>query len=1035
MTIALTAVAASITPTVIKTFFHHYKTQWTKEKQDRWTEATDELMFDEAFHIVKQFINIATTDTVESLQRFTNTHVPAQPGTTSLRLLIPIDSCDDSAKLLIKYFGEDDLRQLVGGRLWWQVRGLRGVQAEWIAMRKDWNRASFVEKRMGTKDSEKELRKKAKQARLNKRHERKHSFAKPLRKSLDKRRSNKSVPKAEKGEHKEKEKEEKENQDEERLDNDPDTLDEDVNEPTESFEELDRLKRVMYYIHGGGYYFGSLSTHRLMITRFARKFGGRAFAVNYRKAPQYPWPCAVQDVLAGYLYLIRPPPGARHKAIDPSQIVVAGDSAGGGLCLALLGILRDLDLPMPAGGVLLSPWCDMTHSFPSILQNTATDIIPTYGFIHKPSTLWPLPDNPLPADGEEADRQSMHNSSSEHQAPEAPNKNDRLQGNEVASLAEHATDNAEPKSDDNSNAPPSLSHLKQKEFTVMMQDKKGEEVPLKVTRQIQLYATNAQLFHPLCSPILQGSLGGLPPLYILAGDSEVLRDEIIYLAHRAAHPEEYPLRKDLLKANQRAQESAERFNHKPTKVHLQVYDGQPHVLTLFSFTTSARYAYRAIASFVKHVTGAPTNVINPFPNLSEAPSERSDVPSVPPVHETTKGEPESIDSQYEKKKLEKLDTNLNLSKLNGDAIADSPVPISSSSKEKETTLSSLTNADASESELKAKKSSSLSSVTATIKSKQNSEKMIAIDAPTDKHTLRERRRRNVTLGKENAYDGQVPLRRPTYVQEMIRERVDIRGKIRPLEEAELLQALQMQQEEIGVVKDGAVRRYLTGQSKWDERFKKEAKRVAKRRIKNEERVQLMLEQAVKEGLLDQLPENAPIEHSSKTSEGDDQADGWADLVRLGPLALAGETPPPSAIAGRRDADESVELLRQALHMRADRFKASIDTKAKASLGSTNVGARERSRVQYRSYTGAHWKQSAAERQVEGKAKYGLKAWAGAMSFFGKKKEEDQKRRRTNIGKRGSALEDEGADNESWIDTNPAEDGTDANPTSATSQTA
>lgn len=1007
MTISLTAVAASTTPTVIKTFFKHYKTQWTKEKQDRWTEATDELMFDEAFHIVKQFINIATTDTVESLQRFTNTHVPAQPGTTSLRLLIPIDSCDESAKLLIKYFGDDDLQQLVGGRLWWQVRGLRGVQAEWIAMKQDWNRATFVEKRMGTKESEKELRKKAKKARLNKRHERKHSFVKPIRKSLDKRRSNKSIPKEDKNEEA---KDEKKDKDIEQQENEQDTLDEGINEPIESFEELDRLKRVMYYIHGGGYYFGSLSTHRLMITRFARKFGGRAFAVNYRKAPQYPWPCAVQDVLAGYLYLIRPPPEARHKAIDPSQIVVAGDSAGGGLCLALLGILRDLDLPMPAGGVLLSPWCDMTHSFPSILQNTATDIIPTYGFIHKPSTLWPLPDDPLPADAEDADRQSMHKSQPGHATPKKRNKNDKLQGNEVASLAEYGNE-------DGTNAPPSLSHLHQKEFSVMMQDKKGEEVPIKVTRQIQLYATNSQLFHPLCSPILQGSLGGLPPLYILAGDSEVLRDEIIYLAHRAAHPQAYPLRKDLLDANKRAQQSAERFNHRPTKVHLQVYDGQPHVLTLFSFTTSARYAYRAIASFVKHVTGAPTNVINPFPNLAEAPSGRSDVPSVPPVHETTVGEPESIDSSYESKKLSKLNTNLNYSKENGDAIADSPAPISGSSKEKDSSLTPPTKAST-DNESNGNQVAPLSSITPT-KSKEGSEKMTAIDAPTDKNTLRERRRRNVTLGAENAYDGQVPLRRPTYVQEMIRERVDIRGKIRPLEEAELLQALQLQQDEIGVVKEGAVKRYLTGQTKWDDKFKKEAKRVAKRRAKNEDRVKVMLDQAAKEGLLNELPQAEDHE----VAEGeDDQTDGWADLVRLGPLALKGETPPPSAIAGRRDTGESVELLRQALHMRADRFKASIDAKAKASLGSTTVGPRERSRVQYRTHTGAHWKQSAAERQVEGKAKYGLKAWSGAMSFFGRKKQEDAMRKKANKGQKSKAVTtDERGDNESWIDSNTVEE--------------
>lgn len=69
MTISLTGVAASTTPTVLKTFFNHYKTQWGKDKEDRWTEATDEFMFHEAFAIVKRFIDIATTDTVEALQR------------------------------------------------------------------------------------------------------------------------------------------------------------------------------------------------------------------------------------------------------------------------------------------------------------------------------------------------------------------------------------------------------------------------------------------------------------------------------------------------------------------------------------------------------------------------------------------------------------------------------------------------------------------------------------------------------------------------------------------------------------------------------------------------------------------------------------------------------------------------------------------------------------------------------------------------------------------------------------------------------
>ena len=113
---------------------------------------------------------------------------------------------------------------------------------------------------------------------------------------------------------------------------------------------------------------------------------------------------------------------------------------------------------------------------------------------------------------------------------------------------------------------------------------------IEVKDQLQLYAVNAQLTHPIVSPVLQPSLGGLPPcvqarsaaltgsLYILCGDSEVLRDEIIYLAHRAARPLAYPLRKELLEANEDRTRLAKRFNDQPTKVHLQCFDGACHVL-------------------------------------------------------------------------------------------------------------------------------------------------------------------------------------------------------------------------------------------------------------------------------------------------------------------------------------------------------------------------------------------------------------------------------------------------------------------------
>lgn len=72
------------------------------------------------------------------------------------------------------------------------------------------------------------------------------------------------------------------------------------------------------------------------------------------------------------LYLIQPPPGALHEPVPPSKIVLAGDSAGGGLCVTLMTVLRDMGIAMPAGAVLISPWVDLTHSFPSVMENSNT---------------------------------------------------------------------------------------------------------------------------------------------------------------------------------------------------------------------------------------------------------------------------------------------------------------------------------------------------------------------------------------------------------------------------------------------------------------------------------------------------------------------------------------------------------------------------------------------------------------------------------------------------------------------------------------
>jgi len=127
-----------------------------------------------------------------------------------------------------------------------------------------------------------------------------------------------------------------------------------------------RAHRVILYLHGGGYVFGSSATHRAMVARICRESAARALIVNYRLAPEYPYPAALEDSLTAYAWLMK-------QGIDPRGVVIAGDSAGGGLTLASLMALRDLKRELPAAGVLLSPWLDMTLSGWSMLTNEKTE--------------------------------------------------------------------------------------------------------------------------------------------------------------------------------------------------------------------------------------------------------------------------------------------------------------------------------------------------------------------------------------------------------------------------------------------------------------------------------------------------------------------------------------------------------------------------------------------------------------------------------------------------------------------------------------
>jgi epsilon-lactone hydrolase len=109
---------------------------------------------------------------------------------------------------------------------------------------------------------------------------------------------------------------------------------------------------VILFLHGGGYVSGSVESHRPLATEIGRVCGARTLALGYRLAPEYPFPAAIEDALAGYRFLL-------SRGIEPRHIAVAGDSAGGGLTVALMVSARDGGLPQPACGWCISPWVDL----------------------------------------------------------------------------------------------------------------------------------------------------------------------------------------------------------------------------------------------------------------------------------------------------------------------------------------------------------------------------------------------------------------------------------------------------------------------------------------------------------------------------------------------------------------------------------------------------------------------------------------------------------------------------------------------------
>ena len=134
-----------------------------------------------------------------------------------------------------------------------------------------------------------------------------------------------------------------------------------------STPELDE-HQVVLYVHGGGFVWGSCGTSRVVAATFSRVAQARTLVLDYRLAPEHPYPSAPQDCLAAYQWLL-------DSGVQPEHLVVVGDSAGGGLVLALLVKLAQAALPQPAGAVLISPWLDLTLSGDSYTRNAQADFM------------------------------------------------------------------------------------------------------------------------------------------------------------------------------------------------------------------------------------------------------------------------------------------------------------------------------------------------------------------------------------------------------------------------------------------------------------------------------------------------------------------------------------------------------------------------------------------------------------------------------------------------------------------------------------
>ncbi|MFX0136634.1 MAG: alpha/beta hydrolase [Candidatus Hodarchaeota archaeon] len=127
-------------------------------------------------------------------------------------------------------------------------------------------------------------------------------------------------------------------------------------------------ERIILFFHGGGHIIGSINSHRLFTTKLGRITKMRVLSINYRLAPENPYPAPLEDCVSAYKYLL-------STGINPKNIIISGDSAGGYYTLLTLLKLRDINEQLPLGAMCFSPSTDLAQTGDSVVQNSSTDVI------------------------------------------------------------------------------------------------------------------------------------------------------------------------------------------------------------------------------------------------------------------------------------------------------------------------------------------------------------------------------------------------------------------------------------------------------------------------------------------------------------------------------------------------------------------------------------------------------------------------------------------------------------------------------------